>query len=247
MKRWLMSNWSELLILGDSIALGAAEVRGSDVLEYVSPSCVDLLKSALPRLTVRVDALVSRNSATVRQEIEQIIARHAPLKGIGILLIIGGSDADMDWKRFVLSDGAIARSRVPVERYEANLRLICSRLMQAGATPILTDVPNHHFVLRGPYISRLAGKDIVPLLESGGGQAESDRHLQMYRAAAARIAGDLKLELISYGPLLDAHSPLEVTCQDGAHPNAAGHRIIASALIAGLTGRLAADAVELSA
>jgi lysophospholipase L1-like esterase len=242
-----MNNWSELLIIGDSIALGASEIRGADVVEFVNPSCVDLLKSALPDLNIRVDAQVSRNSATMKQEIDKILARHSPLKNIAVLLLIGGSDADMDWKRFVLSDGAIARSRVPVERYEANMRLICAKLLEAGAIPILTDMPNHNFALRGPYVSKQAGKDICALIERGGGHAESDKHLVQYRAAAARIAADLNVELITYGPQLDAYPAAEVTALDGVHPNTAGHRVIASALIAALSRRRPAAAVELIA
>jgi lysophospholipase L1-like esterase len=242
-----MNNWSELLIIGDSITLGASEVRGADIVEYVTPSCVELLKSAIPDLNIRVDAQVSRNSATMKQEIDKIISRHSPLKGLPVLLLIGGSDADMDWKRFVLSDGAVARSKVPVERYEANMRLICAKFLEAGATPILTDMPNHNFALRGPYVSKQAGKDICGLIERGGGQAESDKHLVQYRAAIAQIASDMTLELIKYGPLLDAYPPAEVTSLDGVHPNAAGHRVIASALISSFSRRRTGSAVQLIA
>jgi lysophospholipase L1-like esterase len=239
-----MSNSSNpsLLIIGDSIALGAAEVRGTQVVEYVQPTCIDLLKAAMPMLEVRIDAQVRRNSASVRQEIDKIIARHQPRRA---LLMIGGSDADMDWRRFVLTDGKVARSVVPVDRYENNLRLICRQLLSAGATPILMDMPNHHFVLRGPYISKIAGKDITPLLERGGGQAESDKHLVLYRAAVAGVAADLNLELVRFGEALDAHPPQSVLSADGAHPNAAGHRLIAQTLIAALSQPAAA--AELSA
>jgi lysophospholipase L1-like esterase len=137
----------------------------------------------------------------------------------------------MDWRRFVLTDGKTARSVVPVERYESNMRFICERLLAAGFTPILTDMPNHHFALRGPYVSKLAGKDIMPMLERGGGQAESDRHLVHYRAAIALIAKEMNLDLIRYGEALDAQPAEEVLAADGTHPNAAGHRIIAQVMI----------------
>lgn len=230
------SSQQQLLIIGDSIPLGAADVRGSQVTEFVTPNCVDLLRAALPTLNVTVDAAVRRNSATVKQEIDQIIARHAPQRTI---LWIGGSDADMDWRRFVLTDGKTARSVVPVEKYENNLRFICERLLASGSTPILTDMPNHHFALRGPYVSKLAGKDIMPLLELGGGQAESDKHLVRYRAAVAAIASDLNLDLIRYGEALDAQPAEEVLAADGTHPNAAGHRIIAQVLINSLVRQAA--------
>jgi lysophospholipase L1-like esterase len=247
-----MNNWSDsvknenttspLLIIGDSIPLGAAEIRGTDIVEYVQPTCVDLLKAAMPTLDIRIDAEVYRNSVSVRQELEQIIARHQPKR---VLLMIGGSDADMDWKRFVLSDGKIARSRVSMEKYESNMRLICARLIEIGASVILTDWPNHCFALKGPYVAKLTGKDIPALLERGGGQAESDKHLIPYRAKAAEVARDLQLQLIRFGEALDSHPANQVLCSDGTHPSAAGHRVIAACLIAGLGQPVAA--AELSA
>jgi lysophospholipase L1-like esterase len=251
-----MDNWSNstadnlsstttstpLLIIGDSIPLGAAEVRGSYIVEYVQPTCVDLLKAAMPSLDVRIDAEVYRNSVSVKQELEAIVARHQPRR---VLLMIGGSDADMDWKRFVISDGKIARSRVAAEKYEANLRLICARLMEIGASIILTDCPNHCFALKGPYVAKLTGKDIPALLEAGGGQAESDKHLVPYRARVAAVAKDLNLQLIRFGEALDAEPAEVVLCADGTHPSAAGHRVIAACLIAALSQPVAA--VELSA
>jgi len=226
-----------LLIIGDSIPLGAAEVHGSEIVEYVQPTCVDLLKAAMPTLDIRIDAEVYRNSVSVRQELEQIIARHQPRR---VLLMIGGSDADMDWKRFVLSDGKIARSRVAVEKYESNLRLICGRLMETGAAVILTDMPNHCFALKGPYVAKLTGKDIPALLELSGGQAESDKHLIHYRNAVSAVARDLQLQLIRFGEALDSRPADEVLCADGTHPSAAGHRVIAGCLIAALGQPMAA-------
>jgi len=229
-----MASSSKLLIIGDSIALGAAEVRGGEMVERIQPNFIELLQAAMPDLSIRVDAGIMRTTASVRPVIDKIIARHAPLHDLRVLLLIGGSDADMDWKRFILSDGAIARSRVPVERYDDNLRFIVGRLLEAGALPILTDIPNRHLSLCGPYMSALAGKDVVSLLDRSGGQAESDTHLRRYRAAVAQIADDFGLALVRLGEALDKHLPADVVCADGTHPNAAGHRIIAQEMIAAL-------------
>ena len=144
--------------------------------------------------------------------------------------MLGGNDADMDWRRFVLSDGKIARSRAPVETYEKNLRQIATRILAAGATPVLTDMPNHHFELRGPYVSKIANKDITGMLERGGGQAASDKELVKYRAAVAQVAKDLDIPLARYGDVLDAQPPRDMVGIDGVHPSAAAHKLIAEAL-----------------
>jgi lysophospholipase L1-like esterase len=233
-----------LLIIGDSITLGAAEVRGSEIVDYVQPTCIDLLKSAFPQVDIRIDAAVRRNSVSVKDEIDSIIARHAPHR---VMLMIGGSDCDMDWKRFILSEGQIARSRVPVDRYEKNMRLICQKLLAAGATPILTDLPNHHLAICGPYVSALCGKDITPLITRGGGQAESDKHLVHYRQCIAGLSRELNLDLIRYGEALDNYPAAEVLSRDGTHPSAAGHRVIAAAMIAAMSQPACAAAAEMTA
>jgi len=239
-----MNNLSDLLIIGDSVALGAAEVRGNDIVEYIQPTCVDLLKAALPHLTVRIDAQVRRNSVSVRDEIDALIEKHHPAH---TLLLIGGSDADMDWKRFIVSDGKVARNRVPVERYEKNMRHICERLIAAGATPILTDVHNHNFAICGPYVAALTGKDIPAMIINGGGQSESDRHLMQYREAVTKISNDLGLQLIAFGHAMDQYPPEQMVSHDGTHPSAAGHRVIGAMFITALGQSARAGLAELSA
>jgi lysophospholipase L1-like esterase len=185
----------------------------------------------MPRLNIVVDAEVHRTSVQAAQLVDGVIAKYQPQF---MLIIIGGSDADMDWRRFVLSDGNIARSKVPVDRYEKNLRTIAQKLIAAGIVPILTDIPNHYFEIKGPYVSKLAGKDLMPLIRAGGGQAESDKHLVLYRAVVSSVASELHIPVVRYGQALDDHDPAAVLCNDGTHPSATGHRVIADVLIPAL-------------
>jgi lysophospholipase L1-like esterase len=220
---------TKLLILGDSISLGVAEIRGiNEIAARLDASYVDLLTPALAGTTIVIDADVHRTTGAVRDSVDGILATHSPDV---VLIMLGGNDADMDWRRFVLSDGRIARSRVPVETYEKNLRLIAAKITATGAMPVLTDMPNHHFELRGPYVSKIAGKDISAMLERGGGQAASDKELVKYRDAVARVARDLNIPLARYGEVLDAQPPKEVIGIDGVHPSAAAHRLIAESLL----------------
>lgn len=111
----------KLLILGDSISLGVSEVRGNDVVANVEHSYVDLLSHALPGVQLIVDADVHRTTSAARETLDSLLAMHSPDV---VLVMLGGNDADLDWRRFVLSDGKVIRSRLTVETYEKNLRLI---------------------------------------------------------------------------------------------------------------------------
>jgi lysophospholipase L1-like esterase len=222
---------SKLLILGDSISLGVSEVRGNDILDRVDTTYVDLLSHALPGVQIVVDADVHRTTAAACKSIDALLATHQPG---AVLIMLGGNDADLDWRRFVLSNGEIVRCRLTVDAYEKNLRELARKILDFGAVPLLTDMPNHHFEFRGPYVSKLAGVDVSSMLERGGGQAASDQSLLKYRAVVTRIAAELPVAVIRYGEILDAHQPRKMVGIDGAHPSAAAHQLIADALIPAL-------------
>ena len=117
------------------------------------------------------------------------------------------------------------------EAYEKNLRQLATKILAAGAVPILTDMPNHHFELRGPYISRIAERDVTTMLERGGGQAASDIERAKYRQAVERIASDLSIPITHSGEAMEQHPPREMVGVDGAHPSSTGHSVIAEALL----------------
>jgi lysophospholipase L1-like esterase len=217
----------KLLILGDSISLGVSEVRGSDIVDRVDTNYIEMLSHALPGAQIIVDADVHRTTAVACKSIDSLLATHQPT---AVLVMLGGNDADLDWKRFVLSNGAVVRCRLSLEAYEANLRDLVKRILAAGAAVVLTDMPNHHFEFRGPYVSKLANLDVTSMLDRGGGQAASDQSLLKYRAVVTRIAAEMLVSVVRYGEILDAYPPREMVGIDGAHPSSTAHRLIAEAL-----------------
>src|SRR5207248_867846 len=125
-----------LLIVGDSISLGAAEIRGNEVLRYVDQTFVEHLARELPGISLHVDADVHRTTSQARELLGALLVAHEP---DAVLLMLGPNDADLDWRRFILSEGKIARSRVPVERFSENIRLMVNQIRTTGARPILCD------------------------------------------------------------------------------------------------------------
>jgi lysophospholipase L1-like esterase len=219
---------TKLLIIGDSIALGAAEVGAAgNIISHVQKSYVDRLRETLPRTEVIVEAEAQRRTATVVSQIDGMLARHRPDI---VLLNLGGSDADVDWKRFILSEGRMRQHRTPPERYAFNLRVLAERVLAASALPIFFDFPEHDLSIRGPYISKMIGRDIMPLIQAGGGQMASDARSQDYRQILGDTAKALDLPLVICADVL-AQRPSEVYSADGVHPNDEGHRLLALVLL----------------
>lgn len=219
---------SRLLVIGDSIPLGAAEVRDPEVVSWVECSCVDLLRESFPNVTISLEAGVRRTTDDVVRLLPQAMVETQP---DAVLVMVGGSDADISWRRFIITDGRAISNLVPLARYVQNLHQIVRMIRDAGAVPILTDVPNHSLAIRAPYLSSLSGIDVVDMVQRRGGQVESDRRLEGYRKATEAVACETGADLARYGQALEELPPGKVLGIDGVHPNVHAHGIIARILM----------------
>ncbi len=216
-----------LLIVGDSISLGIAEIRGTDVTGRVQRSYLDILRTQLPDIKFIVDADIHRTTADAVELMDPLLQEHHP---DAVLVMLGGNDVDLLWKRFVISNGKIVQNRIRVDRYAANLTKIAHKIIAAGSRPILTDMPNHSLEIRGRYLSQLSGKDVSAMIQGHGGQPVSDRELEVYRVAAAEVAAELDCPFVRYGTSLSRLPPESVSGPDGVHPNDHAHALIAGEL-----------------
>ena len=217
-----------ILIVGDSITLGAVEVRGSQVARTIVPTYVDHLRDHLPNATFRIDAALLRTTAGLHPHVVSLLESRRPDI---LLLMLGGNDADIDWRRFVLSEGRTIRNNVPVERFLANLSSLAAAGSAVGAQVILVDVPNHDLALRGRWMSEMIGRDITGLIERSGGQAESDRHLAQYNEGIRNLAVQCDAILAPWAEAIEAMAPEHRFGPDYTHPGEQAHRVIAQALL----------------
>ena len=216
-----------VLIIGDSISLGATDVRGNDVVETLDRGYVDILREQCPSVQFNVDAGVHRSTISVRQRIAALVTEH---QADVVLLMIGGNDATLDWKRFLLTNGKTVRSNVPVDRFQENLSDIVRQIREGGAVPVICDLPVMCVRVRADYLSQLSGKDLAPLFESGGGQAEVDRQHDIYATAASAVADQHDVPMARFSHIMYQLGPSAVVSPDGIHSNAKAHEIIADAV-----------------
>jgi lysophospholipase L1-like esterase len=217
-----------LLIVGDSITLGAAEVRGNTVLSTVTTCYVDLLREALPELDIRTDADVHRTTGEALIKLPALLATYHPTM---VLFLLGGNDADIDWRRFVLSDGAVIRPRTQLEKFEENLARLAETTNAARARPMMCDIPGSDLMVRGAYVSRQSNRDVLSMITRRGGQADSDAQLREYQQAAEGAARRAGADFIAYGQALAQQSKHLMLAADGTHPSSDAHRVIAETLV----------------
>lgn len=218
-----------VLVLGDSIAAGARSVDGTTITDRLSPTFVDLLAARLPAFEFVVDAVALRRTPDVLGVLPGLLESVDPSI---VLVVTGANDADLDWRRFVISDGAVVRSRTPIGTYSADLTSIARLIVAHGANGILAEPIGLHLASRAPHLNSLVKKDLGPAMERAGGQKHADEIVNRYREVSGVVAAEFGFIHVPLGPDLASHDPSRVLAADGTHPNELGHEVMAETLLA---------------
>jgi lysophospholipase L1-like esterase len=220
---------NRLLIVGDSLAMGAAEVSNSDVTSFITPAYPELLRALFPKLDIIEISGVRYDTNVARKQLPDLLQAHRPAV---VLLAVGGSDVDPDWRKAILSNGKRSRSRVSLEDYEKNLRAIIALIKAAKATPILIEGTSSCVAMRGVYLGRLSGIDVSAMIAAGGGQKVNDDRVEHYRETVRRIAAELEVDIAPCPPALATEDPHSIYTADGVHLLPAAHRHLSAAYAA---------------
>jgi hypothetical protein len=195
---------NRLLIVGDSLAMGAAEVSNTDVTRFISPAFPDLLRTLLPQLEIILVSGVRYDTNVARKQLPELLKLHRPSV---VLAAVGGSDCDLDWRKAILSHGKRSRSRVSLDDYEKNLRAIVEITRAAGARPILVEGTSSNIPMRGQYFTRISGLDVNAMVIAGGGQQSNDVRVENYRQVVRRVAASTATDLCLSPPGLASEDP----------------------------------------
>jgi lysophospholipase L1-like esterase len=216
---------NRLLIVGDSLAMGAAEVSNTDVTRFITPAFPDLLRTLLPQLEIIVTSGVRYDTDVAVKQLPDLLKLHRPAV---VFAAVGGSDCDLDWRKAILSNGKRSRSRVSLENYEKNLRQIVALIRAAGAKPILAEGTSCSIEMRGIYYTRLSGIDVTAMTIAGGGQQTNDTRVEQYRQTVRRVAADLQVPLAPSPSPLATEDPHVIFTEDGVHLSVIAHRHLAA-------------------
>ncbi|HWL52412.1 MAG TPA: GDSL-type esterase/lipase family protein [Chthoniobacteraceae bacterium] len=160
-------------------------------------------------------------TAMARERFERDVVAEAP----DIVVIqFGINDAAVDvWK-----SPPVLEPRVPLARYEENLRYFLHSLKATQARPIVMTPNPQRWT--APLLERYGRAPYCPQEETG-----FTRILETYAEAARRIAGEEGVPLVD---IYERHAlwerengrPCSELLSDGMHPNSEGHRLVADAL-----------------
>jgi lysophospholipase L1-like esterase len=228
----ISKNQTSVLIIGDSITLGVAESRGQIVTQYVDVTYVHYLREMCPELCLHVRAVPFWTTKAAREILNSLLVTIRPEI---VLLMLGGNDADIDWRRFILSGGRIIQNNVSVTLFGENLRQILREVIAVGATPVLVDVPNHDLAIRGEWLSRICGQDVMSMIATSGGQPESDRRQFEYNQIVRDLADEFEAHIAGWGKAIESLPTTQRFGPDCVHPGSKAHRVIANTIAPVLT------------
>ena len=155
-----------------------------------------------------------------------------------VLLEFGGNDSDYDWKKIAAAPEEEHIPRTPIAGFVETYRRAVGLIRGLGKTPFLFNLPPVDAGKYFSWISRgLSESNILKWLS--GDRNYIYRWHEMYSAAICDLC-------VSEGlPMIDVRSPFLVRrdysdflCEDGIHPNVAGHEMMAGCVSGALKALL---------
>ncbi len=212
-----------ICIFGDSIMKGVIfdAIRGRYI--FLKNSFLNIL--GMRNSDIKVDNYAKFGcTITVGR---QLIEKHASeLPGYKYTALeFGGNDCDFDWKAISENPEAIHLPNTPIEEFEKYYSEIIDDVKKAGSTPVLFSLPPLNARRYFSWISR--GLNAENILNWLGDEEHIYRWHEMYNLAVLKLSAAKDVALIDIRrAFLETRNYLGLLCEDGIHPNEAGHALI---------------------
>jgi lysophospholipase L1-like esterase len=162
---------------------------------------------------------------------KQIIEKHqANLSGyMYTALEFGGNDCDYNWKNISEHPDDIHRPNTPLDMFENLYSEIIDKVSAAGSKPVLFSLPPLN---AGRYFSWLSkGLNAENILHWLGDVEHIYRWHEIYNLVILKLTAIKNVPLIDIRKaFLESHNYINLYCEDGIHPNEAGHALISSVI-----------------
>ncbi len=149
------------------------------------------------------------------------------------VLEFGGNDCDHPWQEIARNPEGEHRPITPLHHFAAQYHELLSGIRRLGSTPVILSLP--------PIISDRYFENFTRTMNEGerhnilgwlNGCIENiTRWHEMYNLELFKLASLLRVPIIDITtPFLSERHYRDLFCDDGIHPNAAGHRLIADTI-----------------
>ena len=217
-----------LCVFGDSIVKGVIfdAIRGKYI--YLKNSFLNILGRY--NSSVRVDNF-AKFGCTITTG-KKIIEKHADRLSCYkyTALEFGGNDCDFDWKSVSECPDDIHKPKTPLDEFESLYSRIIDNVSESGSRPVLFSLPPLNAERYFAWISK--GLNAENILRWLGDVEHIYRWHEMYNNAVLKIAAAKNVLLIDIREaFLKTRDYLRYLCEDGIHPNEAGHALISEVVM----------------
>ena len=172
--------------------------------------------------------------ATVETGLEAARQRLGDIQAADMTILeYGGNDADFNWDAVSREPEAAHLPRTPLDVFLKTYACLIQLVREQGGRPVLMNLPPIYARQYVAWISR--ERDGQAILRWLGTAEYMYRFHEMYSVAVDRLANEWNVPLIDVRTAFLRQRDLgDVFCQDGIHPNEAGHQLIAQAMVQAL-------------
>ncbi|MDR0812485.1 MAG: SGNH/GDSL hydrolase family protein [Oscillospiraceae bacterium] len=147
-----------------------------------------------------------------------------------IVMDLGGNDCNFDWAEVAETPDSEHEPKTPLILFEETYKRIIKKLKDSAITPILTTLPPLDPQRFFDWWCRGLNKEAI--LSWLGSVQGIYRFHENYSRAVECIAKAAAVPIVDLrGAFLRNRRIEHLLCEDGTHPNTAGHRVITSAFL----------------
>ncbi len=144
-------------------------------------------------------------------------------------LEFGGNDCDFDWKAVSDCPDDIHIPNTPIDEFEVLYSKVIDKVAESGSKPVLFSLPPLHAQKYFDFLSKGLNKENI--LRWLGDVEHIYRWHEMYNLVVVKLAAMKNAPLIDIRrAFLESRDYAGLFCDDGIHPNEAGHSLISEVL-----------------
>lgn len=145
------------------------------------------------------------------------------------VLEFGGNDCDLDWASVSAAPDSVHPAKTPVSVFEKSYSELIDTVKKYGGNPVLLSLPPIDAKKYFAWISR--GLNADNILKFLGDIEFIYRWHEMYNLAVCRLAIEHHVPLVDISSaFLKTGNYQNLICEDGIHPNEAGHKLISDTI-----------------
>ena len=150
-----------------------------------------------------------------------------------VVMEFGGNDCDHHWQEIADNPKGEHHPIASLELFEQQYVQLIAGIRSLGSSPVLLSMPpiisDRYFEAFSSTMNQTQRRNVLDWL--GGCIENITRWHELYNLKLFKLASDLGVPIIDItSPFLFERNYREFICQDGIHPNARGHRLIADTI-----------------